>query len=469
MVALGATKQSKLDRLMRSAQRATMSNVVTNLPWLVPAAYANSTSLTPGTVVSNGGYWYMMGSINGAAQATNGSGAGPTTTNSAAWVQDGTSSAYFAFLGKARMQSNDPDAPTVSLGASPGLAQQFTPPQYANNLKVFGATATVRNTYQWQLFSFNSAAATPACVGASVGWWSDAPRLSVLLPSNGQQFRVSVDDRYLYPGSYMPSGDQHLDINWGTGAKKVRRYKLETNKSVSYMGAIQVGTRDQIWADHDQSGIRMVYITDSWGQGSGYGPFLAGNSIPSLVGKYLGIDDVWNMSIGGTGDLATNGGANYSFGQRVADVGNAATIASADIIVMQGSTNDTSSLPADITAARLATLQAIRTLAPTALIIVIGVPSLNASCVTVENAVKSAFDAWADAHSIFVRVATASVPPLIFSYNVASTPGAAAGTTGGGGNNAYYMGDSGHMTDPGMTFFAWWITSDILRQVELMG
>ncbi len=447
------------EKLQRASQAAAVSNPVTAAPWLVPPAYSASTAYAVGQVVSNGGNWYMCG-IAGTSPS---SGTGPTTTTSGQYIQDATSGLYWTYLGGAQIAASDPQAPAVSLVTSnPFLAQSYLPLYFPNRFRIFGAYPTALRTNLWELKAFNYVSGAATCCGAAVGFGTDSAKVAIQLPSNGAQYRVIVDGRYLTPSGYVIGGsDSWAIIDWtSSSGKRPRTYRVETNKSVSYFGGVSVLADASVWAEEDAAAIKSVYLSDSYGAGSNYGPFLGGGSLPAQVGKLLGIADMWNMSTGGTGDIATNGGAAYSFAQRIADTANKATIAAADVIFMQGSTNDQGSTQTAITAARLANLQALRAANPVAAIIVVGVPSINLTSVTsnaaqIEAAVQSAVSTFNDRRTTFIPLATDTPPWVMGTWNNTSTPGATAGSTGGGNNAGFYIGgDNIHPPEIGTGYYA---------------
>lgn len=429
--------------LLRAAAAAQARNPVVLPPWLAPPAYAPGTAYAVGQVVANAGQWYMCG-LAGTAPAT---GSGPVTVNSGQYVADGAGGLYWASLGGARMADPGDGAPAISLvGSSPSLGANWPPVTYPSSYHVRGGVAAPYRTNFWQLSSFEAKAGTAMSAGVSVGFACDADRLAIFVPANAGQVRVIVDGRYLTPGSIVVStNDQWLVIDWtASSGRRLRHYELETGKSVSYFGYVQV-PQSAIVSASGAGAPRMVMIGDSYNAGSSYGPWLAGGTIAQLLGKRLGWRDVWNLSVGGTGYLNPGTSGFHTFGQRVPQ----ALALSPDIVVLMGSTNDVNHSASAVTAEVLATLRAIRagTRVP---IVVVGVPSINVTgAAATEAAVAAGVAQASDPLTFFVPISGASPPWVLGSWNNAS--GVPAGTANGG---LYVAADNVHPPEMGFDYYA---------------
>lgn len=429
--------------LLRAADAALGRNPVVLPPWLAPPAYAPNTAYLPGQVVAHCGRWYMCG-IAGTSPA---SGSGPIATNSGDYLRDGAGSVYWTYLGGARITDPGDGAPQVSVVTSnPALGANWVPGSFPGAYAVRGARAQPLRGDFWSLSSFEAKPGVAMCVGASVAFTSDADKISLFLPANSVQVRVIVDGRYLSIGSHVVGGqDQWLVIDWtASTGRRLRHYELETGKSASQFGCVQTAASAMVSAAAG-AGPRMVVIGDSYNAGSSYGPWLAGGSIAQLLGKRLGWGDVWNLSIGGTGYCHAGAATFSTFGGRVPQ----ALALGPDALVLMGSTNDVGYAPAMVTAAAVATLQAIRA-GSAAPVVVIGVPSINLpGAAATEAAIAAAVAQLDDPLVFFVPICLAPSPWLLGAWNNAG--GVPAGTVNAG---LYVAADNVHPPEIGFDYYA---------------
>lgn len=413
MVELKSTQFALGEKLRRLALRAQFNNPVDVPPLTLPPAYANSLAVRQGEVYSRNNNAYVV-AVAGTTAATG----GPSTTTSGDVIADG--SANLSFFGSLPRSANDPDAPVLTSGANPNLGMNWQPVANPDVYRVLGATPTVYRTNFWDLRTFvPAAAAASASRGASVVFMTDAPKFSILILSNSNAQRVVIDGRsYSLQGMNPGGSDVWYTFDYSTvGGRKFRTVEILTNKSVSYFGQVQTSAADQVIAPPAIDSVRRVVLGDSLEAGAGPGPWLAGGTPCQLVGKMLGIDDTWNFSTGSTGDIATAGGTAYNYGQRVAQ----AVALAPQIVEIEASTNDIGQLASDITAARLATLQALRAGLPDAILVNVGVWPINnggntAAVTEVETAVAAAVTAFNDPKTFMIPFATA-VPPVLVSGN----------------------------------------------------
>src|SRR3712207_5897634 len=88
-----ASTESLGTKLRRLARHAERNNPIERPPMVRPASWAPSTAYTQGTVVSNGGLWYVC-----VTQGTSATSGGPSATNFGDAVADGTA-AWTLFSG----------------------------------------------------------------------------------------------------------------------------------------------------------------------------------------------------------------------------------------------------------------------------------------------------------------------------------------------------------------------------------
>ncbi len=430
-------------RLLRAAVAAEGRNPVVLPPWLAAPAYAPGTAYAVGQVVANAGQWYLCG-LAGTSPA---SGGGPVAVNDGQYVADGAGGLYWANLGGARTADPADGAPAVSLVSSnPSLGANWPPVVYPQSYHVCGGVPAPYRTNFWSFTTFEAKAGTAMSAGVTVSFACDGDRVAIFVPANAAQVRVIVDGRYLMPGSFVVSAaDQWLVIDWtASSGRRLRRYEVETGKSISYFGYVQA-PQTAIVSASGAGAPRMVMIGDSYNAGSSYGPWLAGGTIAQLLGKRLGWRDVWNLSVGGTGYLNPGAASFHTFAQRVTQ----ALALSPDIVVLMGSTNDVDHPPAAVTAAVLATLRAIRAGTP-APIVVVGVPSINVvGAAATEAAIAAGVAQAGDPLAFFVPICAANPPWVLGSWNNAS--GVPAGTVNGG---LYVAADNVHPPEIGFDHYA---------------
>jgi lysophospholipase L1-like esterase len=406
-VASAAPAYQKLRRLARSAQ---ISNPIDRPPLIIPADYANSTAVLTGQAVKRNGNVYVV-----AVAGTTASSGGPSTTTSGDVITDGT--AGFAFFGSLPRAANDADAPTVTFGTSnPGLGTTWTPVSNASLFRVLGASPVAYRTNLWELQTFVAASGgSPVQRTAAVQFVTDATKFAISLPSNSGAARVIIDGQYLSLSSYNPAAaDSWLTIDYsGVGGRKLRTVTVQTNKSFSYFGGVQTAATDQVMAPANDDSVRAVVVADSLEAGAGPGPSLAGGAPGTLWGQLVGIDDVWLLSTGSTGDIATASGTAYNYAQRAPQI----IALNPAVVVIAASTNDIGHTASDITAARLSLLRTLRAALPRAILVNEGCwPKNDAGVPTVEGAVLAAVTAMNDPLTFFIPRYT-EVPAWVTSSN----------------------------------------------------
>lgn len=443
------------EKLRRAAARAAVSNPVTARPWLASPAYANNWPQRLGDIVIANGSFYVC-VIAGTTAA---SGTGPTVTANAGLVQDGT--AYFAYYGGVRLPDPGDGAPTVTFVTStPGYGGRWYPVSAPDRYRKRGCNAITSRTNWWLLQAFNSNASTAVCNGASVSAACDNARVAIFVPV-GAYVRVLVDDRYLQMGNYSSASDAWVVIDWtASSGRRMRTYEVETNQSstVNFYGYIETDGTGNVSAPSAYDETRGVWIGDSYQAGSSYGPFLGGGSMSSLVGKLLGIRDMWGMGIGGTGYVSKGtGSAYYSFRERLPQ----AVALNPNVMFFCGSVNDKSQTAAAITAEVTLTMQAVRALGYTGPLVVVGVPSIDTvasmtptgtglTAAQIEAAIFAGVAAVNDAKIFTIPIATDTIPWVTGNWNNSGLP-----ISGTYINKDYYIAaDAVHPPEYGTAYYA---------------
>ena len=300
----------------------------------------------------------------------------------------------------------------------------------AGVFKVYGGYQNPAQTSVFRQAVFNTSSGNLVGAGGKVAFWSDGPKVCILTGSNDPVIRINVDGRVLDPGGYTNgSGNTYTLIDWtAVGGRKARLYEVEGSPRTASgfnIDNVQIGPKDTIWAPQGNDSVKAVVISDSFFAGSTFSPYRPGMGIAQQLCKRNGWADCWNMSIGGTGWIATNSGANYSYIQRLQDATNTPRVADADIIVFVGSTNDDGNSNATVSAAVVTTLQYARSINPKALILVYGTfpvgssSGLVAAATAVDTAVGQGVAAFVDPanRTYFITLANAAYPYIISNYN----------------------------------------------------
>ena len=346
------------------------------------------------------------------------------------------------------------------------------------------ATATVpaRNTNTWgnvapKVSAFNFYGGVPTMNGANYlqfncvtvnGGYNpflfrvetvvDAAQVTFSLQSiaNAGTVRFIVDGQYVSLTPLNVTTDWNLTLDFTTaGGRAVRSIIMEGNGSIAF-GAVSVSATETI---SKPQGVaqRMIVVGDSFGAAGGATSSF--NGFPHVLADLLGIRDVWNSGVGGTGYL-NNGGTQTTFRGRLSDLVTAAP----DVILIVGGHNDGASTPTQLQAEVTAYLAAIRaepTLVETP-VIVSGVNGANiplAQTQPLEDAINVAVFSMADPLIFFMPDVTNPAGPYMTGTGNIGAP------TGFGNCDIYIDVDTVHPNDAGHDFFATMLADNIQRVV----
>ncbi|MCX5512289.1 hypothetical protein C3941_09480 [Kaistia algarum] len=450
---LAETLGAKMRRLARAAE---ISNPLIRNPWLVPPAWAQSTvQLVSDTCVANGN-WYVCATPG----TTAASGTGPSHVNGQA-VQDGT--AYWTYLGAAPITVNEPGAPTLTASTvaptSPNNVQIF-PVGHAALFRYYGGQGEVVSAnYHYPYVGDNKAGSRQYGNSVRVGFETDSPVLTFMVPAGSPAPRILIDGRYLTIGALRRASTLTYYTLAFPGLRTWRSVEVEGAKDLWAWYGVLISTSAHIRPPSNEHDITAYFIWDSLGAGSSYGPWLSGNNIPQRIGRRLGWTNVYNMSRGGTGPINTGGGY-YTFGERVPQL----LAANPDIACFGPPTNDTGQSAASVTAATKAYLQAVRA-GSKCPIVQMGVwPRNDANVATTEAAVLAAVQQASDPLGLtfFIPLYDAPMMPIVTgAYNVAKNLVNAAL------DNSSYMigGDGTHPAELGIDGLATYTAREIKRTV----
>lgn len=452
---------------LRRLARFSLNNNAWTRPYMIGVpAWQPNTAYVLGDMVSNLGNVYVNLYTSGTSAASG----GPTRTDGYSNT-DGTVSWYY-FCGDQATGANTYEVPSyVSQITAPGTLFNIYNPQSASGL----AAIKFRGCYAGPTLGTNfvrayvftpTAGATPLMQHTSHEFMTDAPKFYVMQTNGAPRMLVIINGmRFnLAPTNSNASGNTYHVFDFsGAGGRKVRKIRIETMGT--NVGQIGVDGLSQVWAPDDSDKITVACISDSIWQGSNYGPFVVGNSLTQRLGHELGWNDVWSFTQGGTGYVNRGTGAGVTtdkFSYRITE----AATRSPDLWLLMGSTNDLASGATAVTAAALATFQAIRAVS-SAPIIVLGVLSINDSAqaaankvAVIETAVQSAVTSFADAKTFFIPIRNDAVFPWI-SGTWNNTRNANSANAVG----AYIGGDNIHPLDAGSLYLSHRIARAIRHNV----
>lgn len=247
-----------------------------------------------------------------------------------------------------------------------------------------------------------------------------------------------------------------------TGGRKKRHIQIDATSGTNFSG-VGVSSLDTVWSPPNNDAFPAVIISDSIMSGSGYGPFIADNTVAFRLRDELGWNNITAYCEGGTGYVArgsTPGVSSDNFGYRVPQ----AVALNPKVIILTGSTNDSGQSSATITAAVTAVLTNIRALGSTAVIIVFGVWPAAATALTTENAVAAGVAGFTDPLGLTFFIPfynRTDYPYITASYNNNPLPNGTYNTSATSGSIYVNTGDTIHPLDTGTEMLAKRMATDI--------
>ena len=293
--------------------------------------------------------------------------------------------------------------------------------------------------------------ATHSNAGSAVEFWTDAPKIQLAVAGSGNDsrgFQIEINGQPVAATStaWGFTSGYFVTLDFA-GVRAPRKIRWESASASGAFAGVYVTQVDSVWPA--EQGIRCAAVGDSVMAQTGAS--LPNGGFASVMGKLLGWSDVWNIGIGSTGFTASAAtGGVFGSASRVAD----AVAAAPDVLFMPASQNDSGATASAITTAALAAFRAYRAALPGVPIISGGLnPSAtgpSAAVLANEDAVKAAFDQFADPLSFWVPVSRASdtgvAQPWIYGTGF-------QGTTNNTGNSDVLIGpDGAHPTQPGHTY-----------------
>ena len=392
------------------------------------------------------------------------------------------SAASIAALSNAEISPLWPGTVTIAIGnaATAGLSNLYTFSDTYNPGSPSTSYYDVRGAYCYFQSAGNVSRHLTMDVGTSGnlgGYWSgDATKagwdarnstVSVLTSADviefqmvkvaaGRSPRLLINDQY-YSLSVV-------DLSTATGSiayvkltfpsRELRKITWEIYSNTAGLYRTGVSPLDNLSLPNSNDIVRAGFTGDSFGVAQNANINVAWGIV---FARLVGITDMWNYAIGGTGYRA--GAPTNAITQQIARWPNV----DLDAIFFAAGYNDSgqATLAADATSAWVAA----RARSPRALIVVlgpwVGKTGPSAQKITDEDVIKGAFDAWSDPFKMFIPVARA-LPPY------QNGTGSVANPTGSGNSDLTTSNDDLHPTDYGQRVNAFRAAQDYRRFLSAM-
>lgn len=262
---------------------------------------------------------------------------------------------------------------------------------------------------------------------ATLEFCTDAPKLQ-MRTIQGCSMLV-VDEQPISASGVATAaggGEQQIVLDWG-GVRKVRTYRALLKPDQPFL-RVGVDSLSRIWAPSNDDVVRLAIDGDSYMAGSGLTSAVP-LTMANIAAEMLGIKDVWNGAVGGTGWL--NAGAAQTIRGRISNLISAAP----DEVWVAAGTNDS---PSGIQTEVQTYLTQLRAGLPNVPIILFGpwpkATGPSQTILDVEAAILAAVTAQNDPMVKFVPVASDDRGSWLFG----------TGSNGSGsGNAALYLGSDG--------------------------
>jgi hypothetical protein len=282
-------------------------------------------------------------------------------------------------------------------------------------------------------------------------------------------YNFIVDGQYISGTVIVPdiSGYAYIELDFtNIGGRQIHDITLES--TFGSFCQVAIAATETLQAPQGTS-LRMANQGDSFTASGGMNPLFVGYA--QILADLLGIQDLWNLGVGSTGYLNTNGGTQLNCAQRISDL----VSAQPDIIALTCGHDDTAYTPTQLQAAVLADLVSIRqqvtNRSGSNRIPIIVAPLWGNIALSTSQPLETAIQA----------AVTAFGDPLVFMITDANDPNGPAmtgtGWIGGtqNGNTGIYISGSDHIhpyqvnygpyPEGGHWFYATWLANKIMQQV----
>lgn len=199
----------------------------------------------------------------------------------------------------------------------------------------------------------------------------DGDEIELLMRGGGSTsaYRLMIDGQYVdesWAPDFPPDMASYL-VHVDFGSEAVRRITIELD-SFSQFGGVRRGPTATVFPVTVPRGPRVIALGDSWTQGANSQGNKWRDGFVHRTARILGWPDTWASGIGGTGYINTGGSKTY--GQRLQDD---VLQYHPDVVIVSGGTNDAnlSATTGQVETAARAVFEAIKSSAPTPLLIVV--------------------------------------------------------------------------------------------------
>jgi len=483
-------------KLRRLSARAKVSNEVTNVPLITPAAWVASTDYTgqEGLVVKNGTNMYKL-YLGGLAAGAG----GPTGTNEQVFSVD--NACRWVYIGSVvNPAASSVDIPVITsfngAGALANHVDASTDPNLQQVKLEAGTYYLQDGTHYVCVATTNGVNKTGNIVtgsGGTQGLSSTVFRLTIMTDDPLVDFtfeypknvRVFVDDVPLWRGTRLlgsGSGVCGFQLDWtGSTSRKVRKITIETVfcnfRKVGY------GTYGSLMRVQQDDDVYCTILSDSWGAGGNNMPWDPGGYAARIACKLLGWNDVTSSGIGGTGVVNAGSYVNYQSRALTDALGigvvvpagftQAGTFKTRNVIIIQESINDAAN--GTVGTSTLTLYNLLRSNGYAGVIIVVGMAqSSNMGAgvgATSDGVIKTALStALATDPLLFwipVSATDTDNPSAWFTGTGHTGIGGSSSSLVAAGNNTVMMSDDGnHLNETtGILYYGFQLAAAIRRRV----
>jgi lysophospholipase L1-like esterase len=271
-------------------------------------------------------------------------------------------------------------------------------------------------------------------------------------------FRIIVDGQYtrLVTTAFTATGFNYITLDFtAAGGRKMRNIIIEAMKDFQPGSNVALAATETLVKPGGS--VRRMFVTgDSWCVGNASTIL---NTFPGYLADLLGVRNVWNGGVPGTGYLAAGGGT-LTCRQRISDI----VDCSPDILVVTHGYNDASMNMALLQSEVTVTLRTIRSQpALTSMPIILcpfgGNHDPNTQSIPVETAVRAGSAALNDPGIYFIPTTGGPNGPWMTGTGNTGAP------AGNGNCDLYISVDAVHPNDAGHAYLAGRMADEITRIV----
>lgn len=225
-------------------------------------------------------------------------------------------------------------------------------------------------------------------------------------------FRLIVNGQFVNRSAGYSNALAFVTLDFGSSANRTIIIETQGGGGALINVAVSVG---QTITAATVTDIRAIVYGDSLTEGTSNGATVkyVWDTWFASSSKQLGLTNIWNAAVGGTGYWNQSGGRTGTRRSIVEAMPQSISASTFDVIKFAAGYNDQNQAPNATTAAlALQAWQLARAAQPGALIIVMGIPGEatgpSAALIATENAIAAQFTAWADPCSVFIPISTDS-------------------------------------------------------------